>query len=102
MAQDEKNLIIKSISVNKGITYKRGLPVSRGRYHRILKRNSNINVEMGIVELPQKSAKDGSTSDEKEEKKSDEKGEKGEKKEKIPEKIVAKKTVTKTLNPKNT
>jgi len=49
-AQDEDKLYIKSIIVNKGITYKRGIPVSRGRYHRILKRNSNITVEVGLQE----------------------------------------------------
>lgn len=46
--QDENKLVIKTIRVTKGITYKRGLPVSRGRYHRIFKRNSNIFVEVGL------------------------------------------------------
>ena len=49
-AQDADTLVIKSILVTKGITYKRGIPVSRGRYHPILKRNSNIVVEIGLLE----------------------------------------------------
>lgn len=45
---DEENLIIKEIRANKGVTYKRGMPVSRGRSHPILKRNTNLSVEVGI------------------------------------------------------
>lgn len=48
--QKKENLIIKSILVTKGMTYKRGIPVSRGRYHPILKRNSHVTVEVGIEE----------------------------------------------------
>lgn len=47
--QKIENLFIKSIIVNKGITFKRGIPISRGRYHPILKRNSNVTVEIGVV-----------------------------------------------------
>lgn len=49
-AQDRDKLYVKSILVGKGITYKRGIPVSRGRYHPILKRNSNVRVEIGLLE----------------------------------------------------
>lgn len=45
---EEENLIIKEIRANKGVTYKRGMPVSRGRQHPILKRNTNLSVEVGI------------------------------------------------------
>lgn len=61
--QDEDKLVIKTIRVTKGITYKRGLPISKGRYHRILKRNSNILVEVGL------NADISDKKDEKEEKK---------------------------------
>lgn len=47
--QKLENLFIKSIVVNKGVTFKRGIPISRGRYHPILKRNSNVTVEIGVV-----------------------------------------------------
>lgn len=48
--QSEENLFIKSILVTKGVTYKRGLPVSRGRYHPILKRNTNVVIEVGMID----------------------------------------------------
>lgn len=38
------SLLIQSIEVNEGSTYKRWNPVSRGRAHRILKRTSHIKV----------------------------------------------------------
>jgi large subunit ribosomal protein L22 len=44
--QDINNLIVSKIIVNKGITYKRGIHVSRGRVHPLWKRNSNIWVEV--------------------------------------------------------
>ena len=47
--QKTEDLYIKSIIVNKGVTLKRGIPISRGRYHPILKRNSNITVEIGVT-----------------------------------------------------
>ena len=57
--QKKDNLFIKTILVTKGVTYKRGIPVSRGRYHPILKRNSNIVVEIGLLDssAPEKKAK---------------------------------------------
>lgn len=48
--QTEDNLFVKNILVTKGVTYKRGLPVSRGRYHPVLKRNTNIMVEVGLLD----------------------------------------------------
>lgn len=41
---NEKNLIIKEIQINEGPVLKRGRAVSRGRWHRILKRTSHIKV----------------------------------------------------------
>ena len=39
-----ETLIIKSIEIGKGPTYKRGRPVSRGQWHPILKRTSHIKM----------------------------------------------------------
>ena len=44
------DLIITSILVTKGPTYKRSLPISRGRMHPINKRTSHITVEVGMIE----------------------------------------------------
>lgn len=44
--QDRSQLYIAKIMVNRGPTLKRGIPISRGRYHRILKRTSHLNVEL--------------------------------------------------------
>ena len=41
---DEGSLVFKQISVNKGLTFKRYRPVSRGRVHHILKRASHLTV----------------------------------------------------------
>ncbi len=46
--QKSDNLYISSLIINKGIVYKRGNPVSRGRMHPILKRTSNINLELQV------------------------------------------------------
>jgi large subunit ribosomal protein L22 len=44
--QASGNLVISSIMIDKGIVYKRGNPISRGRSHAILKRTSNISLEL--------------------------------------------------------
>lgn len=41
-------LFISSLIINKGIVYKRWNPVSRWRMHPILKRTSNINLELQV------------------------------------------------------
>ena len=43
---DTQNLIIKEIFVNKGLDYKRGRPVARGRYFQIIKRGSNLTIKL--------------------------------------------------------
>ena len=43
-ALDEGSLVFKQISANKGLTFKRYRPVSRGRVHHILKRASHLTV----------------------------------------------------------
>jgi large subunit ribosomal protein L22 len=42
--ESSKNLYIKEISVDEGVTLKRSRPVSRGRAHRINKRSSHVSV----------------------------------------------------------
>jgi large subunit ribosomal protein L22 len=44
---DTENLVVKTVSVNKGVTYKRMMPRARGSASRINKRNSHILVELG-------------------------------------------------------
>ncbi len=52
--QDKESLVIKEIIVTEGTTYKRRMPVSRGRSYPILKRTSHISVkvEAGEVQEP--------------------------------------------------
>lgn len=47
-SQEVSTLKIASLSITKGIVYKRGNPVSRGRSHPILKRTSNIKLELQV------------------------------------------------------
>ncbi len=49
LKQNRSNLYIKEIIVTKGPTYKRGVPVSRGRQHPIMKRTSQIRVTVDIM-----------------------------------------------------
>lgn len=46
--QKLSDLYINTLIVNKGIVYKRWNPVSRGRSHPILKRTSNVKLELQI------------------------------------------------------
>ncbi len=48
--QSMDELQITKILVTKGPTYKRSLPISRGRVHPIRKRTSHITVEVGAIE----------------------------------------------------
>ncbi len=45
--QDPKTLIVKKVSVDKGVTLKRFMPRARGSASRINKRSSHIMVELG-------------------------------------------------------
>ena len=47
--QDREKLMISKLIVNAGMTLKRGNPVSRGRWHPILKRSSRITVELSPI-----------------------------------------------------
>lgn len=46
--QSIDDLYITQILVTKGATYKRSLPISRGRVHPIRKRTAHITVEVGL------------------------------------------------------
>lgn len=45
------DLFVKSISVDKGMVYKRFMPRARGSASRINKRTSHIKIELGIKEV---------------------------------------------------
>lgn len=55
--QDKNDLTIKEIIVTEGSTYKRRVPVSRGRAHPILKRTSHITVTLMSKEKTEKTEK---------------------------------------------
>lgn len=56
--QNPETLQIKEIIVNEGPTYKRRVPVSRGRAHPILKRTSHITVKLeAAAAVPEAPAK---------------------------------------------
>jgi len=48
--QNPSELIVKTIVVNKAITYHRGIPMARGRMRRIRKFLSHISVTLGFPE----------------------------------------------------
>ncbi|MBN1258628.1 50S ribosomal protein L22 [Candidatus Peregrinibacteria bacterium] len=50
--QSWDELVITKILVTKGATMKRGLFVSRGRHHPILKRTAHVTVEVGVPGTP--------------------------------------------------
>jgi large subunit ribosomal protein L22 len=47
-SQKAEDLYIDTLIIQKGIVYKRGNPVSRGRMHPILKRTSNVKLELQV------------------------------------------------------
>jgi large subunit ribosomal protein L22 len=57
--QDRNSLYIKEIVVNKGLTLKRSVPISKGRMHPILKRGSHVLVTLGVRETAQPAPKEG-------------------------------------------
>ena len=46
--QKREELKLDTLIITKGIVYKRGRPVSRGRMHPILKRTSNLHLELQV------------------------------------------------------
>jgi len=96
--QSIDELYITQILVTKGPTYKRSLPISRGRVHPIAKRTSHISVEVGLpegkeAELAQKVEKEKKVEAKKDAKK--EKVQKDAPKKKTPVKKTTKKDVKK-------
>jgi large subunit ribosomal protein L22 len=79
-AQDKEKLVIKQILVSPGPVFKRGIPVSKGRMHPILKRNSHITIELEIDTKDLKMGKPKKTSSVEKTVKKVEKIEKSEKK----------------------
>jgi large subunit ribosomal protein L22 len=41
-----EDLFIDAVVVSEGKTLKRGQPISRGRYHRILKRSAHLSIQL--------------------------------------------------------
>jgi large subunit ribosomal protein L22 len=91
--QSIDDLYITQILVTKGPTYKRSLPISRGRVHPIRKRTSHITVEVGLPE-----GKEPATPVKEEKAKKPAKAEKTEK----PKNETAEKTSTKKTTKKAT
>ncbi len=48
LKQDRSKLYVKEVVVSKGPTFKRGVSVSRGRTHPILKRTAQIRVTVDV------------------------------------------------------
>ena len=57
IGREEKNLYIKELRVDKGITMKRMMPAAMGTGHRINKRTSHITLVLGEKEIPIKKKK---------------------------------------------
>lgn len=92
--QAKDSLYIKEIIVTEGPTYKRHVPVSKGRAHPILKRTSHITVKIEAEVAPKAPKK----AEEKKEEKAEEKPGKTEKAEKkdAPKKAEPKKETKKS------
>ncbi|MBD3330396.1 50S ribosomal protein L22 [Candidatus Peregrinibacteria bacterium] len=89
--QNKDDLYIKEIIVTQGPTYKRGIPVSRGRVHPLLKRTSHITVSLALKDEAKAVGSTSTKSEKSDEKKSATKSE-AKVKTKAP---AAKKTATK-------
>ncbi len=48
--QDPKDLVIKTITVNKAQSYHRGYPIARGRYRSLRKFLSHIDITLGVAD----------------------------------------------------
>lgn len=65
MKQDPQTLIVKTVVVNQGTAYQRGVPKARGSVRPIRKFLSHIELRLGVAEMPTKketSAKKSKTS----------------------------------------
>jgi len=52
--QEIDSLYLQEIYVGKGVTFKRGVSISRGRTHPRLKRNANVTVTIGVKDNAEK------------------------------------------------
>jgi large subunit ribosomal protein L22 len=73
-AVSEENLIFKEIQIGEGPRLKRGIPVSKGQWHPILKRMSHIRIILTTVEPKKKENKEKKVQTKKIEKKGKENG----------------------------
>lgn len=55
--QKKEDLYIDEIIVTEGLTYKRSIPISRGRMHPLLKRTAHITVKVSAKETPNSAEK---------------------------------------------
>lgn len=55
--QDKEDLVVKNLTVDKGIVLKRFLPGARGRAYRLNRRGSNITVTLDIKTAEEKKTK---------------------------------------------
>ena len=94
--QSIDELYITQIIVTKGPTYKRSLPISRGRVHPIRKRTSHISVEVGLADGSTPKAPEKAKEASKEASKKDEKVTKEAAKKPVTKKTAAKKTEKKS------
>lgn len=95
--QNKDSLYIKEIIVTEGATYKRSLPISRGRTHPILKRTSHITVKVEAQSAESGAVKKSETKGKKTTEKSTEEPKKIKKEEKKPTL-----TIKKSKEPLNT
>jgi large subunit ribosomal protein L22 len=99
--QNIDDLFITKLLVTKGPTYKRSIPISRGRAHPILKRTCHIIVEVGVMErVKTKESKTKETKDKETVKKTTSKKTVVKKAEEKAKKPIAKKTTVKKTEKK--
>ncbi len=53
LKQDPQTMIVKTIVVNQGTAYHRGVPMARGRVRPMRKFLSHIEIELGFEDVPQ-------------------------------------------------
>lgn len=58
MKQDAESLVVKTIVVNQGTAYRRGIPMARGRVRPIKKFLCHISIGLGVAEPRGKDAED--------------------------------------------
>lgn len=57
MKQDPQTLIVKTVIVNQGTAYQRGVPKARGSVRPIRKFLSHIEIRLGVAEIEKKQTK---------------------------------------------